>query len=95
MVDLTLSLAPGTYGAENHEGPGVTVSKRHGLHILHLAGDLSDTDFPTAARHSRPIPGVSTPGPYSAPGRVTSGQLRSDRHLRRSPLRSGVERCKL
>ena len=44
MVDLTLSLAPGTYGAENREGPGITVSKRQDLHILHLAGDLSDTE---------------------------------------------------
>ena len=56
MVDLTLSLAPGTYGAENREGPGVTVSKRQDLYILHLAGDLSDTDFPTAARHALGFP---------------------------------------
>ena len=56
MVDLTLSLAPGTYGAENREGPGVTVSRRQGLHILHLAGDLSDADFPTAARHALGLP---------------------------------------
>ena len=56
MANLALPLAPGTYGAEHRDGPGVTVSKRQNLHILHLAGNLRDADFPTAARGALGLP---------------------------------------
>ena len=56
MGDFAPPLAPGTYGAEHRNGPGVTISKRQNLHILHLAGNLRDADFPTAARGALGLP---------------------------------------
>lgn len=56
MVDLALPIEPGTYGADHPDGPGVTITERRGLHIVHLAGDLDDADFPTMARNALGLP---------------------------------------
>lgn len=56
MVDLAPPIEPGVYGAENADGPAVTIDERRGLHILHLAGDLDDADFPTLARGALGLP---------------------------------------
>ena len=56
MVDLGVPLEPGIYGAEFAEGPGVKILERHGLHILHLAGDFNDSNFPTSVRNALGLP---------------------------------------
>ena len=56
MVKLGLPFEPGTYGAEFAEGPGVKILERHGLQILHLAGDFNNSNFPTAVRNVLGVP---------------------------------------
>lgn len=62
MADLTLPLGEGVYGAPHPDGPGVTITGRTGLHILHIAGDVRDHAFPTAARHALGLPLPQTAG---------------------------------
>ncbi len=56
MVDLALPTGDGVYGADHPDGPGVTITERRGLNIVHLAGNVDDAEFPTAARHALGLP---------------------------------------
>lgn len=62
MADLITPLGDGAHGAVGPDGPGVTITERAGLHILHIAGDLGDHAFPTAARHALGLPLPQTAG---------------------------------
>ena len=56
VFKLDLPLKPGTYGAEFPEGPGVKIVERHGLQLLHLAGDFNNSIFPTFVRSALGLP---------------------------------------
>ncbi|MBT3660175.1 MAG: hypothetical protein HOB37_00395 [Rhodospirillaceae bacterium] len=47
---------PGDFGADQPAGPGVTITERQGLQILHVAGDIRDAEFPTQVRHAIGLP---------------------------------------
>ena len=72
---------PGDFGADQPAGPGVTITERQGLQILHVAGDIRDAEFPTQVRHA-----IGLPLPMSA------GETRASQGTRVLWLPAGLVR---